>query len=1024
MIPRVVAAAFASLLAALAPAAHVAHAEPFILPGATPGDDFGAALALGDVDGDGYADLLVGAPGALSGAGRLSLYRGSPIGLSPTPAFVLEGDQPGARLGATLAFLGDFDDDDRADFAAAAPDHAAPAAPGRAHGRVFALRSTGAEPPLEVLRVADGARPDTRLGATLCGPGDLDGDGRADLVIASPDADLRAGLVAIHLSAGPTFESEPRWLLTGQPDQMLGQALATAWDVDGDALADLLVRDGLGGATLFFGAATDGDPTAPPIDDRAQDLPTHAGPIGDLDGDGQADLFHFDGRADLFDGAPDVGATPFPIGDRDADGVPDFAALTPEGLVLVDGATLTPSAPLLCAACDPATVRWGASHAAGDIDGDGRTDLVVGAPAFPVSGEPRGAVFVYLSTPAPRLAIRASWPHPSAVPPLARALGDTDDDGFDDVLLATSDGLVIALGSPSGPLVTRPLATELGPSRPLEIEAADFDADGANDLALAADGRLEVHWSDGSTPWRLTTSARGLGTWLTAGDFDGDGVPDLLVGAALDRGRPAAFLFRGRTTRFALDPDHIERGLPLTDGAPRYLAAGDLDGAAGIDLLVLGDTLTLALAPPPAPPTPLALDPGPLPEIFPAGDLDGDGHDDLVLASDPPSLLSGAPSPTLTPLMTTHRLPVGDVVRDGRDGRDGRGDLASLDPPELVFGEDFTNRLALPDPGRPILAIVPAGDIDGDGAADLLLVDSVATHLVTAPSAHRLALAARARDLTGDHTLQPQVATRVPDRFRVEARRVSLTGLPMATLELALAPSGTPVPTAPDPAAIALPSTPSDPIHITQVISTKLPDGALLRWRARLRYDLATAPLQPTTPWQSDDIGPRAGFIRMRAATLPIANDDRYQLRQHSALTVSSPGLLGNDQGDPLTSGPTGLPLTVDPTPFEPPTRGTLTLLPDGAFLYIPDPGAWGTDRFTYQVRDPEDRTDTAEVTLDILPIEACFQSDPDTCRAGLVRTTLRRADGSLLAVTCTLGPTGATCTDTPTDAPVCPAPR
>lgn len=985
------------------------HAEPMILTGEATGDEFAVALALGDADGDGYADLLVGAPAALGGAGRLSLYRGGPGGLSPTPSFVLDGDQPGAHLGATVAYLGDFDGDGLADFAAAAPDHTTAGAAGSAHGRVIALRSTGAEPQLEVLPVADGARADTRLGLTLCGPGDLDGDGRADLVIGAPDADDHAGLVAVHLSIGPAFEGEPRWLLTGLPGQRIGHALATVWDVDGDTLADLLVRDGLGDATLYPGASTGGDASAAPIDAYAIDLPADVGAVGDLDGDG---------RADLFDGAIDLGAPPFPIGDRDADGVPDFAARTSAGVVLFDGATLTETALLVCQACDPALVRWGESIAAGDIDGDGRTDLVIGAPAFPVSGEARGVAFVYLAQPAPRLQIRQSWSHPGASPRLAHAIGDSDDDGFDDLLVATRDGLVVALGSPIGELVTRAIASALDPSRPFFVEAADFDADGGVDIALAGQGQLEVHWSDGSAPWRVTASARSLGTWLTSGDFDGDGVPDLLVGAALDLGRLAAFLYRGRTTRFSSDPDHVERGHPLSTGAPGYTAIGDVDGAGGIDLLVLGDTLALAFSAPPSTASPLALPSGPLPEVRPGGDVDGDGFDDLVLGTDPPMLLRGARGDDLTTLAPLgHGLPIGDLDRDGR------ADLVRLDPPEVAFGAGLAHHLALPDTGHALIAIHPAGDVDGDGAADLLLVDSVATHLVTAPSARRLAIAARARDLAGDHTLQPQVVTRVPDRFRVEARRVSLTGLPAATLELAFAPSGAPLPDLADPDAIPLSSL-ADPSLATALTSSKLPDGALLRWRARLRYDLATAPLQATTPWVTGAVGPRAGFIRMRAAVAPTANDDRYPLQQHGALTVTAPGLLGNDLADPLAGEASSGPLIVDTTPVIAPTRGNLTLLPDGAFFYIPTAGAWGTDRFVYRVRDHEDRTDTAEVTLDILPIEACFQSDPDTCRAGQLRTTLRRADGSLLAVTCTVGPSGLTCTDTPVDTPVCPAPR
>ncbi len=78
----------------------------------------GAALATGDLDGDGRADLAAGAPGALDGAGAVAIWWGAawPEG----PGLVLAGRTPGDHLGTSLA-IADWDGDGVDDLAAGAP---------------------------------------------------------------------------------------------------------------------------------------------------------------------------------------------------------------------------------------------------------------------------------------------------------------------------------------------------------------------------------------------------------------------------------------------------------------------------------------------------------------------------------------------------------------------------------------------------------------------------------------------------------------------------------------------------------------------------------------------------------------------------------------------------------------------------------------------------------------------------------------------------------------------------------------
>jgi hypothetical protein len=79
------------------------------------GAQLGTSVAsAGDVNGDGYSDAVVGAPGASngqSGEGRIYLFLGGPSGLSPVPALASEGDQIGASFGFAVASAGDVNGD-------------------------------------------------------------------------------------------------------------------------------------------------------------------------------------------------------------------------------------------------------------------------------------------------------------------------------------------------------------------------------------------------------------------------------------------------------------------------------------------------------------------------------------------------------------------------------------------------------------------------------------------------------------------------------------------------------------------------------------------------------------------------------------------------------------------------------------------------------------------------------------------------------------------------------------------------
>jgi hypothetical protein len=206
---------------------------PVYIAGELADDGFGATVAAGDIDGDGIDDLVVGAPNAGGGAGRVYVYLGDAAFAPVAADLTIEAPTPAAgdHFGLGLA-VGDYDDDGLADIFVGAPGANADA------GAVF--QYAGAATPSDVVV----AQFDGTAGAQAGYPvlGDFDGDGVADLHIGSPG--LEEVLVFAGADASPDAEEH---LLVLQDE--LGAALA-AGTGSGFAAGIAAVN---GGGTLVSG---------------------------------------------------------------------------------------------------------------------------------------------------------------------------------------------------------------------------------------------------------------------------------------------------------------------------------------------------------------------------------------------------------------------------------------------------------------------------------------------------------------------------------------------------------------------------------------------------------------------------------------------------------------------------------------------------------------------------------------------------------------------------------------------------
>jgi PKD repeat protein len=119
----------------------------------------------------------------------------------------------------------------------------------------------------------------------------------------------------------------------------------------------------------------------------------------------------------------------------------------------------------------------------------------------------------------------------------------------------------------------------------------------------------------------------------------------------------------------------------------------------------------------------------------------------------------------------------------------------------------------------------------------------------------------------------------------------------------------------------------------------------------------------------------------------PVANDDSYSTTEDIAFfDVAAPGVLTNDTDVPADS----LAAVLDTGP----SNGTLTLTADGSFRYTPNANFNGTDGFTYLAGDGDGGTDSADVTIEVQPV-----NDPPSVSASPVPYTVQYSDPVALTI-------------------------
>jgi hypothetical protein len=390
-----------------------------------------------DVNGDGFADVLIGGPGYQNNEiGGAQVFLGSASGVNPAASTLVGNYGAGGQFGYSVANAGDVNGDGYSDVIVGEPAINGDRI-GRAYVYLGSASGLGAQPqPATILVGPDG--PGGAFGTVVAGIGDVDHDGYSDVAVSAPLASFGGnaltGRVYIYRGSANGLSTTPSSVLTGFDiaygggtyDGQFGAGVAGAGDVNGDGYSDVIigavgVRGGYGRAYVYHGgpaglAATPAvalDPVG-----KEQSFGSYVAGAGDLNGDHFADVVvsGLYGVNVYYGSSSGVASSPGSIiGNPTVPDVGEFATVA----------------------------------AAGDVNGDGYADLLVGAYHAVGYG---GNVLVYLGSanglgaaPKPTAALAAQsgyWGEYGVA-----GAGDIENDGYADIIIG---GLAGTLGAGGG----------------------------------------------------------------------------------------------------------------------------------------------------------------------------------------------------------------------------------------------------------------------------------------------------------------------------------------------------------------------------------------------------------------------------------------------------------------------------------------------------------------------------------------------------------------------------------------------
>ncbi len=715
----------------------VSSSAALLLSSPITGADYGTSVASGgDLNGDGFSDLVIGAPLAanpLTNEGVVYVHYGSTSGISAAPSVILEVNQQGAQFGCSVSTAGDVNGDGYGDLIVGARTWEDDPVNQLSEGAAFVFYgSAGGLPGVPSLTLQTNQATDN-FGSNVACLGDLNDDGYSDVGVGaylSAYPSFQEGSVFVYMGGAAGLSSTPSQRLErNQGGAHFGRSLGCAGDVNGDGYSDLVV-----GASQW---------TVAPGFDQGAAFIYHGGPNGLGTGLNPAPALTMFGTAAVNDN--NFGWSVACAGDVNGDGYSDVAigayrdlvgTQTGEGMVRVfhgSATGLSPTAAIALESNQNNAWMGRAVSSAGDVNGDGYGDLLVGIPYYANPESQEGQVRLYfgsstgITTPA---IFNYELNTPGAfMGECVATAGDLNGDGYSDFVVGAfkygfgGAAAVYMGGTYSMRLAPTTIATGGAPNALLGAcvaNAGDVNGDGYADALVAApdggigqSGEGYVQFHAGGTGGLANTptttleanvaGARFGASACTAGDVNGDGYADVIVGAPLAGGAGAAYIHHGSPSGIAAAPTTVLVGTAGSEFGAAVSAAGDINTDGYADVIIgapgtsqafvhLGSPAGIPVAPH------VVLSEAAAPARFghsvcTAGDVNGDGFSDIIVGA-----------------------------RDLGNGQAGEGGAFVYHGAATGVVIPFARRLECDQAGARFgVSVAGGGDINGDGFFDVVV---------------------------------------------------------------------------------------------------------------------------------------------------------------------------------------------------------------------------------------------------------------------------------------------------------------